>query len=116
RLVYTSSLAALGIPAPDRRLVEADRFNLRPRQFPYGHTKHLAEELVRAAASAGLAAVIVNPSIVVGPRDIHQGSGSMLLEARRGRLRIVPPGGVNFVAAADVVRGHLAAVRSGTPG
>ena len=79
-------------------------FNLQPRQFPYGHSKYLAEKEVRKATAAGLPGIIVNPSVVLGPRDVNMISGSIIVEAARGRLRVYPPGGVNYVAAQDVER------------
>jgi dihydroflavonol-4-reductase len=111
RLVLTSPIAALGVPAPGRQLTEAERFNLRPRRFPYGHSKHLAECELRRAVAAGLAAVTVNPAVVIGPRDVNRISGAILVEAARGRLRVTAPGGTNFVAVADVVQEHVAAER-----
>jgi dihydroflavonol-4-reductase len=116
RFVFTSSIAALGVPANGQLLTEADRFNLRPDQFYYGYSKHLAERAVREAAAAGLPAVIVNPSVILGPRDVNAISGSLLLELARGRMRFIPPGGVNFVAVRDVVAGHIAAAEKGQPG
>lgn len=116
RLVFTSSIAALGIPAPGRQLTEADHFNLRPRQFPYGHSKHLAEGELRRAIAAGLAAVTVNPGVVIGPRDVNRISSAMVVEAARGRLRFAPPGGTNFVSVADVVHGHIMAAECGRVG
>ena len=111
RLVLTSSIAALGVPAPGRQL--ADRFNLRPRRFPYGHSKHLAECELRRAVAAGLAAVTVNPTVVIGPRDVNRISSAMIVEAARGRLRVAAPGGTNFVGVADVAQGHVAAAERG---
>jgi len=116
RFVFTSSLAALGVPADGKLLDESHDFNLRPQEFPYGHSKHLAEKAVRRAASEGLEAVIVNPSIVLGPRDVNQISGSLIVEAARGRLRFYPPGGANYVDIADVVAGHIAAAERGRTG
>jgi len=116
RLVFTSSIAALGVPAPGRQLNEADRFNLRPRRFPYGHSKHLAECELHRAVAAGLPAVTVNPAVVIGPRDVNRISSAMIVEAARGRLRVAAPGGTNFVAAADVVQGHIAAAERGRLG
>jgi dihydroflavonol-4-reductase len=113
RLVLTSSIAALGVPAPGRQLTEADRFNLRPRRFPYGHSKHLAECELRRAVAAGLAAVTVNPTVVIGPRDVNRISSAMIVEAARGRLRVAAPGGTNFVGVADVAQGHVAAAERG---
>ncbi|MFZ0545965.1 MAG: SDR family oxidoreductase [Candidatus Promineifilaceae bacterium] len=116
RFVFTSSLAAMGLPKFGQQLDESSQFNLEPEQFPYGHSKHLAEIEVRKAVDAGLKAIIVNPSVVLGPRDINEISGSIVLEAARGRLRFFPPGGVNFVDVADVAAGHIAAARQGQPG
>jgi len=116
RFVFTSSLAAMGIPTPGEMLTEANRFNLKPAQFPYGHSKYLAEQAVLEAVSSGLAAVIVNPAVVLGPRDLNAISGSLILEAAKGRMRFTFPGGVNYVAAADVAAGHLAAADRGRVG
>lgn len=116
RLVYTSSLAALGIPAAGRLLTEAAQFNLPPAAFPYGHSKHVAEGYVRAANSAAMTTVIVNPTVILGPRDVNQISGSIITEAARGKLTFLLPGGVNFVAVEDVVAGHIAAAEKGQPG
>jgi dihydroflavonol-4-reductase len=116
RLVFTSSLAAMGLPERNELLTEASRFNQPPSRFPYGHSKLLAEETVEQAVAGGLDAVIVNPSIVLGPRDVNQISGSLVLEAARGLLRFTAPGGANFIAVEDVVAGHLAAAERGRPG
>ncbi|MFW6062626.1 MAG: NAD-dependent epimerase/dehydratase family protein [Chloroflexota bacterium] len=116
RFVFTSSLAAMGLPQSGELLDESDEFNLRPEQFPYGHSKHLAEQEVRRAVEDGLEAVIVNPSVVLGPRDVNQISGSIILEAARGLIRFAPPGGVNFVAVQDVAAGHIAAAEKGQVG
>jgi dihydroflavonol-4-reductase len=116
RFVFTSSLAAMGLADDGELLNEAHVFNLSPAQFPYGHSKHLAEQAVRDAVERGLEAVIVNPSVVLGPRDVNLISGSLVLEAARGRLRFSPPGGTNFVAVDDVVAGHVAAAEVGRVG
>jgi len=116
RFVYTSSLAALGIPERGHHLVETDEFNIRPRQFPYGHSKHLSEVQLRDAVAAGLPAVTVNPSVVIGPRDVNRIASAMLVEAQRGRLWFAAPGGTNFVSVDDVVAGHIAAAERGRVG
>lgn len=116
RLVFTSSLAAMGLPEAGQLLTEDSRFNLQPAQFPYGHSKHLAEAAVQAAVAEGLAAIIVNPAVVLGPRDVNAISGSLILEAARGIVRFTLPGGVNYVAVEDVVAGHIAAAERGRVG
>lgn len=116
RVVFTSSLAALGVPAPGEMLTESSLFNVPSQVWPYGHSKHLAEQAVRKAVDAGISAVIVNPSIVLGPRDVNQISGSIIVEAARGLAKINLPGGTNYVAVQDVVAGHIAAAEKGRPG
>ncbi len=116
RFVLTSSRAALGVPAPGQALSEADDFNLPPRRFPYGYSKHLAESELRSAVAAGLPAVAVNPSVVIGPRDVNRVCSAMFVQAARGGLRVAAPGGTNFVAVGDVVQGHIAAAERGRVG
>lgn len=116
RVVLTSSLAALGVPEPGTRLTEDHPYNLPPGRFLYGYSKAMAEAIARAFVEQGLDVVIVNPSVILGPRDIHQISGSLLLEMARGRVPALPPGGVNVVAVEDVVRGHALALARGRPG
>lgn len=116
RLVLTSSLAAMGVPRLGELLTESHTFNLPAEAFPYGFAKSQSEiEALRHAGEA-LEVVIVNPSIVLGPGDIHQISGSLVVEAARGRLFFWTEGGANYVHLADVVEGHLAALRRGRPG
>ncbi len=116
RFVHTSSLAALGLPEAGQLLDESSQFNLAPAQWPYAHSKHLAEIEVQRAVDGGLSAVIVNPTAVLGPRDVNEISGSIVLEAARGLLRFFPPGGTNYVDVADVAAGHIAAAKIGQVG
>jgi dihydroflavonol-4-reductase len=116
RLVFTSSQAALGFGEGQIPIDETHPFNLAPAVYPYGHSKHLAEQVVQSAVRRGLRAVIVNPSVVLGPRDATLYNSRVILEVRAGRLPLVPPGGVNVVDALDVARGHLLALEKGRPG
>ncbi len=116
RLVLTSSVAALGIPRASQPLTETDTFDLRPEEFPYGYGKFAAEGEALRGAGDSLEVVIVNPSVVLGPGDLHQISGSLVIEAARGRTVVWMDGGINLVHIADVVEGHLAAMLRGRPG
>ena len=116
RLVHTSSAAALGIH-PDTVVDESFRFNVEPERFPYGHGKHLAEELVLEGVKNGLPAVIVSPTTVVGPRDLHKVSSGVVVEiARHCAPPLIPPGGTNIVAICDVAHGHIEAALKGAVG
>lgn len=116
RLVFTSSQAALGFGEGQTPIDETHAFNLAPAVYPYGHSKFLAEQVVQGAVARGLHAVIVNPSVVLGPRDVTLYNSRVILEVQAGRLPLVPPGGVNVVGALDVARGHLLALEKGQPG
>lgn len=114
--VFTSSLATMGVPANGELLDENCQFNLPPPRFPYAHSKLLAEQTVRAAARDGLRTVIVNPGMVLGPRDVNMIAGTIVVEAARGLLRFKPPGGVNYIDVSDVVSGQIAAAEHGRTG
>ncbi|MGC8878093.1 MAG: SDR family oxidoreductase [Anaerolineae bacterium] len=117
RLVYTSSSAAIGpAPHPNAPVDETQRFPEALHWFVYGHSKHLAEQEVQRGVEQGLSAVIVNPTIVLGPGDLNFVSGSTIRAAVRGQLRILPPGGSNLVHVQDVVAGHVAAAERGRTG
>lgn len=116
RVVHTSSVAALGYPPRGTTANESQVFPPKLSWWPYGHSKHLAELEVHKAVEQGLSAVIVNPTIVIGPRDINFVSGSLIRASIKGQLRVVPPGGSNIIHVDDVVAGHLAAAERGRVG
>jgi dihydroflavonol-4-reductase len=116
RVVFTSSCAALGQPPFGQALDERAQFNLRPQAFPYGYSKHLAEQVCLDFACAGLDVVIVNPAVVFGPRDVNLVSSSLVVEAARRGLPFAPPGGVSAIDVADVCAGHIAAAERGQTG
>lgn len=115
RVVFTSSAAAVGL-VRGRPSNEEDAYNETIARFPYGHSKWLAEEVAREAAQRGQDVTIVNPTPIVGPRDINWGAGSIIREVAMRRVPGIPPGGVNYVAVTDVVAGHIAASEKGRRG
>ena len=115
RLVLTSSVAALGAPAPGELLTESHRFSLPPGEFLYGFSKYQAEVAAQEEAG-GLEIVTVNPSIILGAGDVNRISGSIILESARGLAFVYTDGGANYVHIDDVVAGHLAAAERGRPG
>ena len=116
RVVYTSSVAALGVPERGTLGNENMQFNIPPKWFPYGHSKHLAELEVQKAIVRGLDAVIVNPGVIIGPRDINRISGSILIQAARQGIPVYTDGGVNVIAVQDVAEGEIAAAERGRKG
>ena len=116
RFVHTSSVAAIGIPRGGGLADETQEYPPEMEWWAYGHSKYLAEREVIEAVERGLDAVIVNPAIVLGPRDVNFISGSLIRASVKGQLRVVPPGGSNVVHVDAVVAGHLAAADKGRTG
>lgn len=116
RVILTSSGAAVGMQPDHRPADECVPFNLPPSRFPYGHSKFLAELEAWRAVQRGQDVVAVNPSVVFGPGDLNQISGSMVVEMAQGKVPIYPAGGVTVIDVHDVARAHLAAAERGRTG
>jgi dihydroflavonol-4-reductase len=118
RLVYTSSVAVLGIN-PDRTPAdESTPVTLADMVGHYKRSKFLAEQAVRArAAELGFPVITVNPSTPIGPGDIRPTpTGRILLDAAAGRMPAFVDTGLNLVHVDDVAHGHLLALERGKPG
>lgn len=116
RVVFTSSVAALGQPAFGQTLDEHAIYNQPPKRFHYGYSKVLAEQVVQEYVAGGVDAVIVNPAVVIGPRDVNLISGSIIIEEARYGVPVYPPGGVCVIDVADVCAGEIGAAERGRTG
>ncbi len=116
RVIFTSSATAVGFRADGHPSDESVPFNLPPRQFPYGHSKYLAEQEVARAVANGQDVVTLNPAAVFGPGDLNQISGSSVVELARGNVPIYPVGGMTVIDVRDVAAAHLAAAERGRTG
>jgi dihydroflavonol-4-reductase len=87
------------------------------KSTPYERSKQLAERLVLAEAEQGIEAVLVNPAAIVGPGPwAGAGWDGFLLDLLRGRLPVLPPGGMTITWIDDAADAHVAALDRGTPG
>jgi len=102
KFCHVSSTAALGRSAPGEELTEETTWTTSRYNSGYAISKYGAEREVWRAMEEGLNAVIVNPSIVIGPGDLRTGS-SMLFGAVKDGLRFFPTGSSGFVDVRDVV-------------
>ena len=117
RIVYTSSVATIGIPADGSPGDENTAVSLSNMIGHYKRSKFLGEEVARDAARTGLSVVIVNPSTPVGPGDIKPTpTGQLVLDAACGRMPAYVDTGLNIVHVDDVAAGHLLAFERGTSG
>jgi dihydroflavonol-4-reductase len=118
RMVYTSSVAVLGLNRDRSPADEETPVTLADMVGHYKRSKFLAEAAVRKRADEmGFPVVTVNPSTPIGPCDVKPTpTGRILLDAAAGRMPAFVDTGLNLVHVDDVAQGHVAALRIGSPG
>lgn len=117
RIVYTSSVATVGLPPDGSPGSETTPVGLGDMIGHYKRSKFLAEELVREFVRGGLPVVIVNPSTPIGPGDVRPTpTGRLVLDAALGRMPAYVDTGLNVVHVDDVAAGHLSALDRGRLG
>lgn len=118
RMVYTSSVATLGLRTDGSPADEFDPSGIEDMCGAYKRSKFLAErEVARLVEQRELPVVIVNPSTPVGPRDLRPTpTGRMVLDAITGRMPAYVDTGLNIVHVDDVADGHLLAMQRGEVG
>ena len=116
RLVYTSTVGALGIGA-DGIGRETTPVSLAAMVGPYKRSKFIAEQEALEAARAGVPIVIVNPSTPLGADDFKPTpTGRMIVDFLNRRIPAFMETGLNLVCVEDVARGHLLAAAHGRIG
>ncbi len=118
RVVYTSSVATLGREPSGRPADEQTPVTIHDMTGHYKRSKYMAEEEVkRLVREEDVPAVIVNPSTIIGPRDIRPTpTGRMVEEAVRGKIPAFVDTGLNVVHVEDVAAGHVQAFERGEVG
>jgi dihydroflavonol-4-reductase len=117
RVVYTSTVGALGIPQDGTPGTETTPVSLADMVGPYKASKFLAEQVALGFAHQGLPVVIVNPSAPVGPWDVKPTpTGQMVVDFLQGKMFATLDTGLNLVHVRDVARGHLLAAERGRAG
>jgi nucleoside-diphosphate-sugar epimerase len=112
RLCHVSSVAALGGAAKEGSrganivIDEQAKWDLGARHAAYATSKYLGELEVWRGISEGLSAVIVNPSVVLGPAD-WQRSSTRLFRYAHQEHAFYTPGSLNYVDVRDVVEAML---------
>ncbi len=117
RVVYTSTVGALGIPSDGSPGTEETPVSLADMAGDYKRSKFLAEKVARDFARQGLPVTIVNPSTPVGPGDVKPTpTGQMIVDFLRGKMWAYLDTGLNLVDVEDVAAGHLLAAERGRVG
>ncbi len=117
RFIHTSSVAAIGVPAPGTLANEETQTTLEALVSDYKKSKFLAEQAAREAARNGLDVVIVNPSTPIGAYDVKPTpTGEIVLRFLQDRMPAYVHTGLNLIDVDDVVRGHILAWQRGRTG
>lgn len=116
RLLYMSSIAAVGHSRDKKPIDEEAPYNFGPWKIPYCDTKRGGELAVLDEVERGLDAVIVNPSSMFGPGDRRKAEGSLLQAIAYDKIPFCPAGGLNVADVRDVVSGTIAAMERGRTG
>ncbi|HKE15433.1 MAG TPA: NAD-dependent epimerase/dehydratase family protein [Kofleriaceae bacterium] len=85
--------------------------------WPYYCSKIFQEKVALELGEAlGVEVVVVSPSLLLGPGDRRRSSIQDVERFLRGRIPIVPPGGINFVDVRDAAEATVAALERGRAG
>jgi len=116
RVVVTGSFSAVG-HVPGRPSDERDPFDPSAKALPYERSKAWVEHECLRAALEGQHVCIAISCAIIGPHDFKPSRmGRVICDFATGRLRAYIPGGFEFVAARDIVEGHLLAMERGRSG
>jgi dihydroflavonol-4-reductase len=118
RIVYCSSVAALGLTKDGSPANETTPIHPETIAGIYKQSKYRAEQAVLALIrDQNVPAIIVNPSTPVGPRDIKPTpTGKMIRDAAAGKMPAFVDTGLNIVHVDDVAEGHALALERGRVG
>lgn len=117
RVVYTSSVGALGLTDDGAPADEAAPVELDDMIGHYKRSKYLAEREAERWAGEGLPVVIVNPSTPVGDRDVKPTpTGQMIVDFLNRKMPAYVDSGLNLIDVRDVAEGHLLAAERGRVG
>lgn len=118
RIVYTSSVAVLGLNNDKTPANEETPMTIEDMVGDYKRSKYQAEkEVIKLVEENQLPAVIVNPSTPLGPRDIRPTpTGCIVVDTLNDRMPAYVDTGLNIVHVDDVAEGHLLAFEKGKIG
>jgi len=117
RVVYTSTVGALGNPGNGTPGTEETPVSVEEMVGHYKRSKFLGEQVALEFARQGLPLVIVNPSTPVGPWDSRPTpTGEMIVGFLKRRMPAYLETGLNLVHVQDAARGHLLAEEKGQVG
>lgn len=119
RVVVTGSFSAVGydLDNPSAPSNETMQFYPMERTMPYERSKSLVEHECWRAAAKGQDVLVATCCAVVGGADFFPSRlGRALCDYSNRKLHAYVDGGFEFVAARDIVEGHILCMRHGRSG
>lgn len=117
KVVYTSSIAAIGIPKPGELANEDTMFNGWEYGNDYVLSKFMSHQMVKGLVAEGLQATMVCPGFPFGPGDrMPTPTGKLIIAILKGEMKNYFEGGMCAVDVRDVAAGHLLAMEKGRIG
>ncbi len=110
KLLHISSIGALGRAESNGVVTEENHWNSKKSSI-YSTSKYHSEMEVWRGIAEGLSAVIINPSIILGPGDWNSGSSKLFSTMYNG-LKFYSVGSNGFVDVEDVVRSMILLMES----
>ncbi|MGC8864599.1 MAG: NAD-dependent epimerase/dehydratase family protein [Bacteroidales bacterium] len=114
KFCHISSIAVLG-EKPGETIKEDPLFDSMPKGTWYARSKFMAEREVWRGIEEGLPAVILNPSVILGPGDWTRGSSQLFTLVYKG-LKFYADGVTGYVDVRDVARAAAMALQSDVMG
>lgn len=102
KLIYTSSIAAIGRVEHEPWVRETNKWQRSPLNSHYAISKFQAEQEVWRGIAEGLTAAMVNPTVILGSQFWEQGTGRLFKQVWEG-LRFYTEGSTGYVDVRDVV-------------
>jgi dihydroflavonol-4-reductase len=117
RIVLASSSGTIGVSRTRRVASEDDDYPIETvGRWPYYLSKIYEEKIAIESARRGLAIVILNPSLLLGPGDARMSSTQDIFRFLMGRIPVMPRGGISFVDVRDAAQAFAAALTRGNVG
>ena len=101
KLCHVSSIASLGGSLNGDIIDEGAKWTSSKNHSTYSASKYKSEMEVWRGIQEGLNAVIVNPSVILGPGFWNSGSGSLFTKAAKG-MKFFTSGATGFIDVRDV--------------
>lgn len=111
KFCYVSSIATLGAAINGQHIDEATFWQSDDNHSVYSQSKFRAEMEVWRGTKEGLNAIVVNPSVILGPGNPDRSSGQLFKSVANG-MKFYTPGSTGFVDVRDVTGVMIALTNS----